>query len=215
MRSLIRPIHIDSFQELVELVCETIGEIVSGAVLLDVALGNDEFGHIDLVAADEDRNAVFLFIIFQGREIEYLRFFKAMQWYRENRKTLQKLYAGRVDLGLAPDVLILAPQYSDSMRNVLLNIGGSRIVLLRYVCFQNEEEKKQLFIEKIGDSSENSGKAAPEDHPLLPAPLQATHGFKTQPDTTVAALHKFRREIGTDISNVSDHELLDLLQIVP
>ena len=216
MSPLFRPARIDDPGELAELVSEAIGEIISGGVLLDAALGNNEFGYFDLVAANEDGEGVFIFINFSGREAEYLRLLKCMRWYQENRNALQKLYAGRVALGPAPPVFLVAPWYSDSMRKVLLNICESRIVLLKYVCFQDGEKKRSLFIEKVGDSSEDTGKADPMgiDEARADAPLSGLIADRPQiePKESIIDPRVFRRETGTDISNVSDEELLDLLE---
>ncbi len=216
MSRLLKPACIDDPMELAELVSEAIGEIISGGVLLDADLGNDEFGYFDLVAANEDGEGVFVFINFLGQETEYLRLLKCMRWYQENRNALQKLYAGRVALGPAPPVFLVAPWYSDSMRKVLLNICESRIVLLKYVCFQDAKEKKSLFIEKVGDSSEDTGKADPIRVPEALAEASAlgltASRPKVEPKERIIDPSEFRREIGTDISNVSDEELLDLLE---
>ena len=216
MSRLFRPASIDDPGELAELVSEAIGEIISGGVLLDAALGNDEFGYFDLVAANEDGEGVFVFINFSGHETEYLRFLKCMRWYQENRNALQKLYAGRVVLGPAPPVFLVAPWYSDSMRKVLLNICESRIVLLKYVCFQDGEEKRSLFIEKVGDSSEDTGKVGPMRIPEARAEASPSGPIadltEIEPEERIIDLREFRREIGTDISNVTDEELLDLLE---
>ncbi len=216
MSRLLRPACIDDPMELAELVSEAIGEIVSGGVLLDAALGNDEFGYFDMVAANEDGEGVFVFINFSGRETEYLRLLKCMRWYHENRNALQKLYAGRVALGPAPPVFIVAPGYSDSMRKVLLNICESRIVLLKFVCFQDANEKKSLFVEKVGDSSEDTGKAGPMRVPEACAEASPSGPIadrsKTRAKERIIDPGELRREIGTDISNVSDEELSDLLE---
>ncbi len=216
MSPLLRPVCIDDPGELAELVCEAIGEIIGGGVLLDTALGNDEFGYFDLVAANGDGEAVFFFINFSGRETEYLRLLKCMRWYRDNRNALQKLYAGRVALGPAPPVFLVAPRYSDSMRKVLLNLCENRIVLLKYVCFQDGEEKRSLFIEKVGDSSEDNGKADPMR--VLDVRAEASSSgliadlSKIEPKERVIDPCEFRREAGSRISNVSDEELIDLLE---
>jgi len=212
MSRLLKPACIDDPMELAELVSEAIGEIIGGGVLLDADLGNDEFGYFDLVAANEDGEGVFVFINFLGHETEYLRLLKCMRWYQENRNALQKLYAGRVALGPAPPVFLVAPWYSDSMRKVLLNICESRIVLLKYVCFQDAKEKKSLFIEKVGDSSEDAGKADPEALAEASALGLTASRPKVEPKERIIDPREFRREIGTDISNVSDEELLDLLE---
>ena len=216
MSPLFRPACIDDPMELAELVCEAIGEIICGGVLLDAALGNDEFGYFDLVAANGDGEAVFVFINFSGDETEYLRLLKCMRWYQENRNALQKLYAGRVALGPAPPVFLIAPWYSDSMRKVLLNLCQGRIVLLKYVCFQDEKEKKSLFIEKVGDSSEDTRKAGPMRVPeagaeACPSGLTADRP-KIEPKERISDPGEFRRETGAGISNVSDEELLDLFE---
>src|SRR5208337_1599377 len=199
MSRLLRPACIDDPRELAELVSEAIGEIISGGVLLDAALGNDEFGYFDLVAANEDGEGVFVFINFLGHETEYLRLLKCMRWYQDNRNALQKLYAGRVALGPAAPVFLVAPWYQDSMRKVLLNICESRIVLLRYVCFQDGKEKRSLFIEKVGDSSEDTGKAGPMCFAeacaeASPSGLIADRP-KIQPKERIIDLREFRREI--------------------
>lgn len=211
MSRLLRPAHIDDPRELVELVSGAIGEIISGGILLDAALGNEEFGYFDLLAANEDGEGVFFFINPSGDETEYLRFLKCMRWYQENRDTLQKLHAGRVALGPAPPVFVVAPRYSDSMRKVLLSIREGRITLLKYVCFQDGNEEKSLFIEKVGDSSVDTGKTDSAHLPETPSPGPAAdRKIQTTPET-IMYLRKFRREIEMDISNVSDEELLDLL----
>jgi hypothetical protein len=102
------------------------------------------------------------------------------------------------------------------MRKVLLNICQGRIVLLKYVCFQDEKEKRSLFIEKVGDSLEDTGKTDPMRVPDVrteasPSGLTADRS-QIEPKERVIDPREFRREIGTDISNVSDEELLDLLE---
>jgi hypothetical protein len=134
-----------------------------------------------------------------------------MRWYRENWGALHKLYAGRVALGPSPPVFVVAPWYSYSMQKVLLNIREGRTILLKYVCFQNGNEKKSLFIEKAGDYSEDAGKAHPGAVSDTPPTAAAADRPKIEPAATMMCLRKFRLEVGTDISNVSDEELLDLL----
>jgi hypothetical protein len=211
MSCLLKPACIDDPGELVELISGAIGEIINGGVLVHAALGNDEFGYFDLVAANEDGEGVFFFINFSGHETEYLRFLKCMRWYQENRNSLQKLHAGRIALGPSPPVFVVAPWYSYVMRKVLLDIGEGRIILLKYVCFQDGNEKRSLFIEKVGDSFEDRGKADSIHVPEAPPPSLTADWPKLQPAETIVDLNKFRQEIGTDISNVSDEELLDLL----
>jgi hypothetical protein len=210
MSSLLRPAAIDDPRELVELVAGAIGEIVGGGVLLHGALGNEEFGYFDLVAANGDGEVVLYFINISGSETEYLRLLKCLRWYQENRGALQKLHAGRFALGPVPPVFVVAPWFSSSMQKVLSNIREGRITLLKYVCFQDGKEKK-LFIEKVEDPPSGSGKANP-----VKLPETFPHGLaadppKIQPAETMMDLRRLREESGTDISNVSDEELLDLL----
>lgn len=211
MSRLLMPACIDDPRELVELVSGAIGEIVSGGFLIDFALGNEEFGYFDLVAANEDREGVLFFINSSGDEAEYLRFLKCMRWYRENRDTIQKLHAGRVALGPVPRVFVVAPWYSYSMRKVLLNIGEGRITLLKYTCFQDSNEQKSLFIEQVDDSFMVTRKADSMNVSTAPLPGPTDRWPKMQVAEKIMYLRKIRREIEADISNVSDEELLDLL----
>jgi hypothetical protein len=210
MSRLLKPAGIDGPGELVELVSEAIGEITCGGVLLDGALGNEEFGYFDLVAADENGEGVFFFINVSGSESEYLRLLKCIRWYRDNRRVLQKLYAGRIALGQVPHVIVVAPMYSNTIRKVLLNVLEGRITLVKYVCFQDSDGQKSLSIEKVEDSppaTENTGRAQ-----ILETP-QATEAGRPQiPQAErITDLREFRRKMGNDFSNVSDEELLDLL----
>ena len=211
MSRLLRPARIDVPEELVELVSGAVGEIISGGVLLHGALGNEELGYFDLVAANGDGEGVFFFVNFSGHETEYLRLLKCMRWYEENRDALQKLHAGRVSLGSVPLVIVVAPWYSGSMRKVLLNLREAQITLMKYVCFQDGDEQKSLYIEKVEDSSSCTEKADPMQVLETSPPGPAADRPKTQSAETIPDLRKFRREMGTDISNVSDEELLDLL----
>jgi len=208
MSRLLKPAIIDDPRELVELVSEVIGDIISGGFLLDAAVGNDELGYFDLVAVNEDGEGVFFFINPSGGEAEYLGLLKCMRWYQENRYALQKLHTGRVAFGPSPSVFVVAPWYSGSMRKVLLNRGAGRITLLQYVCFQDGNDEKSLFIEKVGDSSEERTDA---DSLHIPG-TSPTDLSRMQTVEADMYLRKFRREMGTDISNVSDEELFDLLK---
>jgi hypothetical protein len=212
---MLAPVRIDDPRELIELLSGAMSEIIGGGILIDVALGNEEFGYFDLVAVNEEREGVFFFINFSGDETEYLRLLKCMRWYQENHNTIRKLYAGRVALGPAPPVFVVAPRYSYSMQKVLLNIRKGPITLLKYVCFQDSDGEKSLFIEKVGDSSIVARKAdsmlVPETHP----PGLNAYWPKTEPAEKIAYLAKFRRDIEADISNVTDEELLDLLGSSP
>lgn len=211
MSRLLRAACLDNPTELVELVSEAVGEIISGGVLLDTVLGNEEFGFFDLLAADGDGEGIFFFINSSGCETEYLRLLKCMRWYRENWDALHRLHAGRVALGATPPVVVVAPSYSYSMQKVLLNICGSRIILLKYLCFQDGSEKKSLFIEKVGDSFEDTEKAGSRSVFETPPALVTSDRPEISPGKTIMRLMNFRRRIGTDISNVSDEELLDLI----
>jgi hypothetical protein len=211
MGRLLRPARIDDPKDLLELVCEAVGEIIVGGVVLDTALGNDEFGCFDLVAANGDGEGVFFFVNVSGGEAEYLRLLKCMRWYRENRNTLQKLYAGRVVLGPAPPVFVVAPWYSNSMLKVLPDICGGGVIPLKYVCFQDGNGKRSLLMEKVGDAFEDKGKADSMNSPEVFPPGQPAGRPGMQPEKKSINFGEFRREIGTDISNVSDEELLDLL----
>jgi len=211
MSRLLRPVSIDDPRELVELVSEAVSEIIDGGVLLDANVGNGEFGYFDLIAANADGEGVFFFVNFSGREEEYLGFLKCMRWYQENRSSLQNLYARRVAFSPSPPVFVVSPWYSCSMRKVLLNMGEGRVILLKYACFQNGEGEKSLFVEKVGDSSEDWAETDSIHVPGTSASIPRTDLPKIQPAETDMYLKKFRREIVTDISNVSDEELLDLL----
>ena len=153
---------------------------------------------------------VFFFINVSGDETEYLRLLKCMRWYQENRDTLQKLHAGRVALGPAPPVFVVAPSYSHSMLKVLMNIREAGITLLKYVCFEDSTGEKSLFIEKVSDSPADAERAVsiqvPDPHPSGPAAerLQIKQAEK------IMYLRELRREMANDVSNVSDEELLDL-----
>ena len=210
MSRLLMPARIDAPWELAELVSGAIGEIISGGVLIDAGLGNKEFGYFDLLAANEDGEGVFFFINASGDEKEYLRLLKCMRWYQENRDTLQKLHAGRVALGPAPPVFVVAPSYSHSMLKVLLNIRDAGVTLLKYVCFEDSTGEKSLFIEKVSDSPADTGRAVsmqvPGPHPSVPA----AERLQMQQAEKIMYLRELRREMANDISNVSDEELLDL-----
>ena len=209
MSRLLTPAVIEDPVELVELVSEEISEIVKGGFLIDFALGNEEFGYFDLVAANEDREGVFFFINASGGEAEYLRFLKCLRWYRENWDTIQKLYAGRIALGQVPLTSIVAPWYSYTMQKVLLSIGESRITLLKYSCFQDSSEQKSLFIEKVGVSS--AGNSDSKHVSTRPQSRPTADWSKMRMPEKILYLEEFRREIEADISNVSDEELMDLL----
>jgi hypothetical protein len=211
MSRLLTPASIVDPRELVELVSGAISEIVSGGFLIDFALGNEEYGYFDLVAANENREGVLFFLNSSGDEVEYLRFLKCMCWYQENWRTVQKLHAGRVALGPIPTVFVVAPRYSNSMRKVLLNVGGSRITLLKYNCFQDSNGKKSLSIEKVEDSSAVGGKTG-FMYVSTTCPSRPAADWPNMPMAEkIKYLREFCREMEADISNVSDEELLDLL----
>jgi hypothetical protein len=212
MSRLLKPFCIDEPGELVELISGAVFDILDGGVLLDGAIGNEEFGYFDLVGVNGYGEGVFFFINFSGCEAEYLRLLKCMRWYRENRYVLQKLYAGRAALSPVPLVFVVAPFYSDSMRKVLLDIREGRITLMKYVAFLCSDEKKSLFLEKVQAPSPCAGKADPirvsETPPSRPAPDWS----KARPPERIEDLRKLRSEIQTDITNISDEELFDLLK---
>lgn len=207
MSPLLKPVCIHDPAELVELLSEAMGEVVSGGILLDGAVGNEEFGFFDLVAADSEGEGVFFFINISGNEAEYLRLLKCMRWYRENRLVLQKLYAGKAALGPAPSVFVIAPRYSSSMRKVLLNLSEGRITLMRYACFQHGDERRSLFLEKEEDSAPAEIPGSVQDEKTTPAAGRTGTGQAE----SITDPGKIREEAGPDVSNVSDEELSDLL----
>ena len=130
MSRLLKPVSIDDPRELLELVSGAIGEIVYGGVLIESALGNEEYGYFDLLAVNGDGEGVIFFINFSGCETEYLRLLKCLRWFQDNRHVLQKVYAGRVALGRIPQVFVVSPRYSAGMQKVLFTIGEAREYLV-------------------------------------------------------------------------------------
>ena len=76
--------------------------------------------------------------------------------------------------------------------------------------------KSLCSLEKMGDSSEDTGKAGPMRFAEASAEASPSGPIadrsKTRAKERIIDPGEFRREIGTDISNVSDEELPDLLE---
>ena len=153
MSRILQSISIDYPQKLLEIIVEDIDEIQKGAVVLDTTVGNEEYGYIDIVAANETKRGMFFFLNSSNQEADFLRSLKCLQWVQENKGIFQKLYGEKIDFDYTPNILFLAPCFSPSMQKVLLNLKVGRIVLLKYNCFQDEDQTK-IFLEKIADSLE-------------------------------------------------------------
>jgi hypothetical protein len=235
MSRLLKPLHIDDPGLLIEIITEVVDEIQKGAVVLDTCIGDNESGHIDLIAADRDKKGMLFFINVSGQEIDFLRSFKCLLWYQENREILQKLYSGIIDLSFPPSLVFISPCYSHGIQKVLLNLKEGQVTLLKYVCFQDGEQIK-IFLENIADipgdkndpsrdkadtlrdkadgtnrdDGEKQGagvfpQTSPETAPQMTKPAN-------QPQRPAIDLKKFRQEIGIDLSNISDDELRDLIE---
>lgn len=213
MSRILQSRQIDHPHQLLEIVVDSIGEIQKGSIVLDTSLGNEEYGYIDIVAANETKRALLFFLNFSGHEANYLSSLKCLQWVRENHTIFQKLYAGKIDFGHPANILFISPHFTPSMQKVLLNLKEDRIVLLRYNCFHAEKETK-IFLERIADSLENgkseknhqdTDNANPKARPEKVKPF-------SQPDKPAIDLDKFRQELDIDISNISDEELSELLE---
>ncbi len=206
MNDYIKPFCINHPWELAELVSDAIGQILKGAVLIDAALGNEEFGYFDLVAVNEDGEGVLFFLNKSGEESEYLQFLKCLRWYQDNRIVIQRLYSGRVSLGSIPLVIVVAPSFSQSIRKVLLSISSARVSLLKYACFEDMNNKRLLCLEQES-GTDNLGK---QESPHVQLIRSSSRNAELVTEANID-LSRFRREIGTDISDVSDEELMDLL----
>ena len=173
MSRLLHSSQIDHPQQLMEIIVDDIGEIQKGAIVLDTAVGNEEYGYIDIVAADETKRGMFFFLNFSGNEMHFLSSLKCLQWVRENQTVFHKLYAGKINFAPPAAILFIAPHFTPSMQKVLLNLKEGRVVLLRYNCFQDEKETK-LFLEKIADSLENE-KSEKNHQDILDAGPKSRH----------------------------------------
>jgi len=225
MSRILQSRQIDHPRQLMEIVVDGIGEIQKGSIVLDTTVGNEEYGYIDIVAANETKRGMFFFLNFSGHEANFLSSLKCLQWVRENQTIFQKLYAGKIDFDHPANILFIAPHFTPSMQKVLLNLKESRIVLLKYNWFHDEKETK-IFLEKIADSLENekseenhqdtdhvtdnitdniTDNANPKAQPEKVKPF-------TPPNKPTIDLDKFRQELDIDISNISDEELSELLE---
>ncbi|MEW5801786.1 MAG: hypothetical protein AB1847_06730 [bacterium] len=163
MSRLLKPLDINDPRTLIEYITEVVGEIQQGAIALDTSLGDDEFGCIDLLAADQDKKAMLFFLNLSGQESEFLRPFKCLLWYRENRKVIQKLYPDAIDFGHPPDLFFISLHYSHSMQKVLSNLGEGRVTLLKYACFQEDGGNIRIYLEKIADSQKDKNRRSDHD----------------------------------------------------
>ena len=64
MSRILQSRQIDHPQQLMEIVVDGIGEIQKGAIVLDTTVGNEEYGYIDIVAANETKRKSAFFISF-------------------------------------------------------------------------------------------------------------------------------------------------------
>ncbi len=214
MNRLLRPAHIDDPRILIEIISELIDEIQKGAVVLDTAIGSSEFGCIDLIAADRDKRGMLFFVNSSGQEVDFLRPFKCLLWYQENREMLQKLYSDAIDLSIPPALFFISPCYSHALQKVLLNLKEGPVTLLKYACFQDGEELK-IFLEKITSTAPS----IPPATQIPPAPAipietapQAENTDTLHQKPEAADLKKFRQELGIDLSHISDEELRELIE---
>lgn len=212
MSRILQPLPIEHPQELREIVMDGIDEIQKGAIVLDTNIGNEEYGYIDLVAANETKRGMLFFLNSSGQEVDFLGPFKCLNWFQENQNIFQKLYAGKIDFNYPPNILFIAPHFTPSIQKVLLNLKKGRVVLLKYNCFHDGQEMK-IILEKIADSLEDEGK---EDTPQLTGEACSNSHQEEVPPLTPQKpkieLDKFRQELSIDISNISDQELSELLE---
>lgn len=224
MSRLLKPIKVKDPQGIINLIIDDINEIRKGAIVLDTKIGNKEYGYIHIVAVNEKKQGMFFFINPSGLEIEFLQFFKCLCWYKENINLFKKLYTGIIDFTQPPLILFMAPYFSASIQRVLYNVIDGEVTLLKFSCFQEGEEEK-VFIERITGLIEKQKdplhqKHTPDqkDTPALkekeesvtesaPVETEAPSKKKDQPN-----LEKFRQEVGIDLSEISDKELLMLLE---
>ncbi len=229
MSRILQSGQIDHPQQLMEIVVDGIDEIQKGAIVLDTTLGNEEYGYIDIVAANETKRGMFFFLNFSGHEANFFSAIKCLQWVRENQSIFHKLYAGKIDFDHPADILFISPHFTPCIQKVLLNLKEGRIVLLKYNCFHYEKETK-IVLEKIANSLKIADSLEIAD-PLENEKNEKNHRVTdhitdnanpkirpekvkpfTPPNKPAIDLDKFRQELDIDISNISDEELSALLE---
>ncbi|MGA1874312.1 MAG: hypothetical protein ACMUIA_01760 [bacterium] len=217
MSKILKPEYFNQPQELIEIIADSIDEIQGGSTVLDTMVGNDEYGYIALIAAGEMKRGMLFLLNLSGHESDFMKCLTSLQWYYENQNIMQKTYKGCIDFTQPPQILFLAPCFSTGIQKVLAHLINGRVRLLKYSCFHDGQEVKMFLEEVSGSQDQDTGSAScqntgePSFSPCLecitqmnaPLPPTATPGLD---------LEKIRQEFKIDISDISDEELLALLE---
>jgi hypothetical protein len=99
-----------------------------------------------------------------------------------------------------------------SFRRALFHIEVGRAILVKYIFFKDSGGRISLLIEKVGDSHEGKRNADSPNFPeIFPSGLEQHNSSETDPAEPIADFRNFRLKTGTDISSLSDEDLLELL----
>jgi hypothetical protein len=216
MSKILKPEYFSHPQELIEIIADSIDEIQRGSTVLDTTVGNDEYGYIALIAVSEIKRGILFLLNLSGHESDFMKCLKSLQWYYENQNIIQKTYKSSIDFTQPPQILFLAPCFPASIQKVLCNMVNGSVRLLKYSCFHDGQDVK-MFLEEV-NGSQNQDAGGTSCQSIRENSFSRCSECMTQVNTPSPAktpdldLRKIRQEFKIDISDISDEELLTLLE---
>jgi RecB family endonuclease NucS len=130
---LLRPSSALTRDQLVATLKEFSGALEDRLRVIDTGIPCDPFGEVDLLGVDRSNQLVIIDVETSPSEALLVRGVNHVDWIARNIAIVRRMYQGSViNFSAPPRLVLVAPQFSSSIRSAVRQMTGRQIECVRY-----------------------------------------------------------------------------------
>ncbi len=144
----LKPVDVPDERRLESLVVETPDVLEEGLIVLKHQFIT-RTGPLDLLCVDSDDRLVVAELKVVQDDFALLQAFRYYDYVNENRDAIIRQIPEQEIRSVSPRLMLVAPTFSEDMKTIAKYVTDPQVELFRYLCFELEDDKRELFCEQV------------------------------------------------------------------